>query len=90
MSSEKGVTISKTILFSQALFNFCNKLMIEHQSIPYKETFIKKLAGEIDKRFNQLEKNILLAEATFLDPRFKRHGFINHIAFQDTKKIYYQ
>lgn len=29
-----------------------------------------------------MEKNILLAEATFLDPRFK-----NNIAYQDVKKF---
>ena len=29
---------------------------------------------------------MLLAEATFLDPRFKKYGFKNHFAFQDTKR----
>lgn len=60
--------------------------MTQHQSIPCIHSFIKKLTEEIIKRFDQLEKNMLLAEATFLDPRFKNHGFKNHIAFQDTKK----
>jgi len=29
---------------------------------------------------------MLLAEATFLDPRFKKYEFKNHFAFQDTKR----
>jgi len=29
---------------------------------------------------------MLLAEATFLDPRFKKIGFKNHFALQDTNK----
>jgi len=29
----------------------------------------------------------LLAEATFLDLWFKKYGFKNHIAFQDTKNF---
>jgi len=28
----------------------------------------------------------LLAEATFLDPRFKKYGFQNNFAFQDIKR----
>ncbi|KAE9523772.1 hypothetical protein AGLY_015832 [Aphis glycines] len=86
MSSEKGVTISKTILFTQALINFCNKLMTQHQTIPCIDSFIHKLTEEMNKRFGQLEKNMLLAEATFLEPRFKKYGFKNHFAFQDTKR----
>jgi len=71
MSSEKGVTIYKTILFTQALINFCNKLMTQHQSIPCIDSFIHKLTEETNKRFGHLEKDMLLAEATFLDLRFK-------------------
>lgn len=62
--------------------------MIQHQSIPCLNSFIHKLTEKTNKRFGQLEKNMLLTEATFLDPRFKKYGFKNHIAFQDTKKIY--
>ncbi|KAL4141979.1 hypothetical protein QTP88_004512 [Uroleucon formosanum] len=86
MSNEKGVTISKTILFTQALINFCNKLMTQHQTIPCIDSFIHKLTEETNKRFGQLENDMLLAVATFLDPRFKKYGFKNHFAFQDTKR----
>ncbi|KAL4083491.1 hypothetical protein QTP88_028807 [Uroleucon formosanum] len=59
MSSEKGVTISKTILFTQALINFCNKLMTQHQTIPCIDSFIHKLTEETNKIFGQLEKDML-------------------------------
>lgn len=86
MSSEKGVTISKTVLFSQALSNYCNNLKSEHQTIPQIESFIIKLTKEVNKRIGQAEKNILLGEATFLDPRFKKYGFQNQLAFQEVKR----
>uniref|UniRef100_A0A2S2PPI5 Zinc finger BED domain-containing protein 1 n=1 Tax=Schizaphis graminum TaxID=13262 RepID=A0A2S2PPI5_SCHGA len=86
MSSEKSVTISKTILFSQALSNYCHKLALEPQPILQLKSFISSLKSEIDTRFGDYEKNILMAEATFLDPRFKKYGFKNHIAFQEVKK----
>jgi hypothetical protein len=47
MTSEKGVTVFKTILFSQALTNFCNKVMVQDQPIPYTNMI-----------FDQLEKKI--------------------------------
>ena len=34
MSSEKSATISKTVLFSQALCNYCSKLKLEYQKLP--------------------------------------------------------
>ncbi|CAI6375459.1 unnamed protein product [Macrosiphum euphorbiae] len=55
-------------------------------TIPCIDSFIHKLTEETYKRFGQLEKDMLLAEATFLDPRFKKYGFKNHFAFQDTKR----
>lgn len=60
--------------------------MTQHQTIPCIDSFIHKLTEETNKRFGQLEKDMLLAEATFLDPRFKKYGFKNHFAFQDTKR----
>jgi len=86
MSSEKSVTISKTILFSQALFNYCSKLKSEYQTLPEIKNFITKLSEQVDNRFKHVEKHILLAEATFLDPRLKKYGFKNNFVFQDVKR----
>lgn len=83
MSTESGVTIYKTILFGQALNNFWNKIMIRTQTVPKIEGFINKLKDEVDKRFEQVEKHILLAECIFLDPHFIKYGFKNPIALQD-------
>lgn len=85
MSSEKSVTISKTVLFSQALCNYCNKLKSQHQTLPEIKNFINKLSEQVNNRFSQAEKQILLAEAIFLDPRFKKYGFQNNFAFQEVK-----
>jgi len=52
MSSEKSVTISKTILFSQALCNYCSKLKSEYQTLPEIKNFITKLSEQVDNRFN--------------------------------------
>jgi len=43
MSSENSVTISTTVLFSQALCNYCNKLKSENQTLPEIQNFIKKI-----------------------------------------------
>jgi len=86
MSSEKSVTISKTILFSQALCNYCSKLKSEYQTLPEIQNFITKLSEQVDNKFKHAKKHILLVEATFLDPRFKKYGFKNNFAFQDVKR----
>lgn len=85
MSSEQSVTISKTVLFSQALCNYCNKLKSQHQTLPEIKNCIDKLSEQVNNRFSQAEKQILLAEATFLDPRFKKYGFQNNFAYQEVK-----
>lgn len=59
--------------------------MIRTQTVPKIEGFINKLKDEVDKRFEQVEKHILLAECIFLDPRFIKYGFKNPIALQDVK-----
>jgi len=52
------------------------------------KSFINKLTEEINKSFcfGQVEKNMLLTEATFLDSRFKKYVFKNPIAFHEAKK----
>jgi len=66
--------------------NCCHKLTLVQRPITKLQLFISTLQSEIDTRFGDNEKNMLMAEATFLDPRFKNYGFKNHIAFQDVKK----
>jgi len=61
MSSEKRVTISKTILFSQVLINFCNNLMTQHQANPRIKLYFHKLTEETNKRFGQLKKTYVVS-----------------------------
>lgn len=44
-----------------------------------------KMTEQLSKRFHNIEENLLIAEASFLDPRFKGHGFADAKAFDKTK-----
>jgi len=44
------------------------------------------LTKQIEDRFIKLEKNMLYAEAVILDPRFKKHDFLNINSFTEGKK----
>ncbi|KAJ8966354.1 hypothetical protein NQ317_017007 [Molorchus minor] len=46
----------------------------------------QKLLENLTRRFNLIEENKIYAEATFLDPRFKRHGFSKDSAFETIKQ----
>nr|XP_055059808.1 E3 SUMO-protein ligase ZBED1-like [Misgurnus anguillicaudatus] len=77
MSSESFVTGSKAILIARGLQRF-----ISHkQRTPPKSAtvldLINRLAAEMDKRLSLLERVPVLADATFLDPRFKKYAFVN-------------
>lgn len=91
MSTEKSVTILKTVSFSQDLSSSCSKLKSEHQTIPEVESFISiycsKITKEVNKRIGKAEKNMLLGEATFLDLRFKKYRFQNQLEFQEVKRL---
>jgi len=87
LSSEKSVSISKVILYSQALITYSTQLSTKDQT-PQVNNMVIKLKFEINKRFGnylQYESNPLLSEAKFLDPRFKKYGFQNEQSFK--KKI---
>nr|CAH7750896.1 unnamed protein product [Callosobruchus chinensis] len=85
VSSETAITISKIILFSRALNRFFEKLQEEDETDRVR-IMIKKIKEELKKRFFYIEERKILAEATFLDPRFKKDGFINDHAFQKAKQ----
>lgn len=45
----------------------------------------KKLMEKVNQRFIYIEDNLIISEATFLDPRYKKQGFINMNNFEKTK-----
>lgn len=74
ISSEKNVTISKLIVLSNLILQYCENEIVD--DLP---TECKNMQGvmqeQIKKRFQNIENYLLLAETTFSDPRFKRYGF---------------
>lgn len=70
ISAERAVTASKIIMLARGLTTACNKIQPTLKSDPSKQVLAKLLEG-MQKRFTAMESNILLARATFLDPRFK-------------------
>jgi hypothetical protein len=50
------------------------------------EEIAVKLLEALNKRFKAIEENKLFAEATMLDPRFKRHGFSDPQCFERAKQ----
>lgn len=88
ISGEKTITISKVVVFSKALLNYCTQLKQKYpiaSASAETTAFINVLIEQIGKRFGHLERNILYAEAVILDSRFKKHGFFNQNAFAEGK-----
>lgn len=44
-----------------------------------------RMIEQLNKRFLNTEENLLIVESTFLDPRFKKHGFTDMKAYGRTK-----
>lgn len=87
ISSEREVTVSKVILFSSALTKYCTKYLSDHPDLP---EVVRKLAesllSALQKRFHNVEHNKIFAQATILDPRFKKFGFSDKKAFDTAKQ----
>ncbi|XP_050532949.1 zinc finger BED domain-containing protein 4-like [Daktulosphaira vitifoliae] len=86
ISSEKCVSISKSIVFSRALLKYCTHLENQSYDSPQLTNMVSKLNQQVQQRFGSLEKIQILAEATILDPRFKKFGFFSERAFLEGKK----
>lgn len=73
ISCEEYVTCSKVIVFCK-LINTQIKKCTEERVIPIQE-LIHSLGVQMTLRFQDIESNLLLSEATICDPRFKKNGF---------------
>ncbi|XP_022162105.1 zinc finger BED domain-containing protein 1-like [Myzus persicae] len=84
LSSEKGISISKVIISIKAL----------HLHIKNKEKgpnlpsaihlMLSKMITKANTKFENIENQPILTEATLLDPRFKKKAFSNTYTFQKT------
>lgn len=74
ISAEKNVTLSKVIVFNNLIQDFLRKYFSQNQKIISVQSALKK---GMETRFKDLENNILYAESTILDPRFKARSLKN-------------
>lgn len=72
LSTEKGVSISKVIVLTNALLTHIKKIKHEIGLPKSIETMIVKMEQNSEKRFYGVEDNPVFAEATLLDPRLKK------------------
>ena len=81
MSGESYVTCSKIIPIVNCLVKTLEKLNIEHEISDYLH---KNILRELHKRFvnedSNVERNVMLAISTLLDPRFKKLHFRRPLA----------
>lgn len=75
ISAEKYVTLSKEIIFFKTLnniiLNFMNDTLLPNEI----HSMLKILKDELHSRFGKNEDNLLITQATLLDPRFKKYAF---------------
>lgn len=87
MSDENKVTISNIILISCSLKKYCENFIKQNSSLSLEvKTMAEFIISSLNNTLNDIEKNSVVTEATFLDPRYKEHGFSNKWAFQSTKE----
>ncbi|XP_036336147.1 zinc finger BED domain-containing protein 1-like [Rhagoletis pomonella] len=90
ISGEKYVSVSTIILYVKQLEKHLNSFKFD-QLTPPGQKLVKKLLRELNERFKELEKNELIAQATILDPRFKKFGFISEVFYKAAvEKLYFK
>ncbi|XP_033254308.1 zinc finger BED domain-containing protein 1-like [Drosophila miranda] len=81
ISAEKNVTLSKIIALTGLLQRKMAQIYPTVKNNLVAEV-INEIINEMDGRFNDFEANILYAESTVLDPRFKGRAFKSAEAFK--------
>ena len=77
ISAEKYVTLSKEVIFIKTLNKFVLNF-IHNNTLPEKiNSMAIMLKNELFSRFGKIEENMLISQATLLDPRFKKFAFSN-------------
>ncbi|XP_049806236.1 zinc finger BED domain-containing protein 6-like [Schistocerca nitens] len=85
VSSEKQVTISKLILFSQCLRKHFEKYDTANKPRQVL-SLIRKIKDELDRHFKDIEDRAMLAKATLRDPRFKKQAFLSTNSYNKAKQ----
>lgn len=77
LSAEKAVAVSKILTLIDAIRDHLLQMSIDSENAKYPVLLgmLNMLKERFASRSIRYETNKCIAEATFLDPRFKRHGF---------------
>ncbi|XP_033249011.1 zinc finger BED domain-containing protein 1-like [Drosophila miranda] len=81
ISAEKNVTLSNVIIMATLLHQSIAKAIPKDDFL---RAVVEKLKEQLTVRFGDLENNILYAESTILDPRFKKRGFRSDECYEKT------
>lgn len=86
VSTEKHVSASCAILYYKQLLKHLHSSDNDNLLIPV-QNLRKKLISELNKRFGDIERHELISQATLLDPRFKKFGFIDVNNYKNAVQI---
>lgn len=77
ISTEKTVSLSKVIVYCRLLSGQINQRLsqAEGERDEKVKNLLRSLQEQLYRRFDTIESNMLYAECTILDPRFKGRGF---------------
>lgn len=84
LSTEKGISISKVIILIKALHSHIKNKEKEPNLPNAIQLMLSKMVTKANAKFENIENQPILTEATILDPRFKKKAFNNTYIFQKT------
>lgn len=84
--AEKTISISKTIIFVTAMKEHVEKMMVQLMDASHlgAQEMAITLKERLISRFHFIDQNTLAAQASFLDPRFKKYAFSDDLSYLKT------
>ncbi|XP_060846118.1 E3 SUMO-protein ligase ZBED1-like [Rhopalosiphum padi] len=83
VSSEKTVSLSKKIVLVSSTTATVNTY-VDDISLPHAvHQMAVSLKNELQKRFKDIEETEIVAQASILDPRFKKYGFTDEVKYKN-------
>ncbi len=86
VSAEKYVTCSKVLVVIKILFSKLKGFLNNVEMLEIKP-LLQAVQTDCENRFLSYEKNDLLCQSTFLDPRYKKIGFRDETHFNHTSGV---
>ncbi|XP_019763082.2 E3 SUMO-protein ligase ZBED1 [Dendroctonus ponderosae] len=81
ISSEQNINASTIIFYYKQISKHLNSFDLT-AVMPQISNMVKTLQLQLRSRFHHIQRNNLIAQATILDPRFKKLGFIDEEEYQ--------